>query len=295
MNWNNLRFFLAVARTGKLNNAAKRLGVDHTTVSRRITSLEKELEEQLFVRLPKGYLLTQAGEKLMPYAEKMESESLALQAEIAGQDTVMSGTVRLATPEGIGSQFISPRLHSFFARYPKIELELVAESRTVSLSKREADIAITLSRPRQGKMLISKIASYRLKLYAANSYLSKQAPIITSNDLKGHPFIAYVNDLQSYPELKLLEDRVPNPEVIFRCTNVTGQAQAAASGLGFALLPAFIADKISGLTALFPEEIYLERDIWMLVHEDVRPLARVESVYSYLQTLFKQEKTLLWG
>lgn len=295
MNWNNIRYFLAVARTGKVSTAAKRLSVDHTTVSRRISSLEGELGESLFNRLPRGYQLTEAGERLLPFAEQMESQSLALRADISGKTTLTTGTVRVASPEGLGSQFICNHLNSFYARHPEIELELVAEMRAISLSKREADIALTLTPPRRGRLKVVKAASYRLKLYASTGYISKQRPIVRPIDLKGHPFIAYINDLQPYPELNQLEDRLPDPRVIFRCTNVTGQINAVINGMGLALLPAFMADEVATLVPLFPDQIFQDRDLWLIVHEDLRPIARVDAVYSYLRDLFSQQKQKLLG
>lgn len=295
MNWNNVRYFLAVARSGQLSAAAKRLGVDHTTVARRVSSLEQELGEPLFNRLPRGYQLTSAGERLMPFAEQMESQSLAMLAHISGDNSQTTGAVRLATPEGLGSQFICDHLNAFHQQFPGIELELVAETRTISLSKREADLALTPSPPRHGRLKMRKAGKYRLGLYASAHYLNKHAPIVEPDDLSGHAFIAYINDLQPYPELQMLEDRIPNPKVIFRCTNVTGQARAAASGMGLALLPCFIANRVPELVPLFKDEIYLDRDLWLLVHEDLRPLARVDAVHQYLTTLLRSEQKMLLG
>ena len=142
--WDDLRFFLAVARSGRLTAAARRLGADHATVSRRITSLEESLKAKLFERRPQGYTLTAHGERLLAKAESMETEALAIQSDIGGADMALSGTVRIGAPDGFGTYFLAPRLASLSKAYPGLELQLIAMPRLLSLSKREADVAITL-------------------------------------------------------------------------------------------------------------------------------------------------------
>src|SRR5689334_17776491 len=149
--WDDLRFFLAVARAGRLTVAARRLGADHATVSRRITSLESALKATLFERRPQGYTLTAHGERLVVAAEAIESQALAASSDIAGADLALSGTVRIGAPDGFGTTFLAPRTRVLIERYPDLEVQLVAMPRLLSLSKREADIAISLSPPKEGK------------------------------------------------------------------------------------------------------------------------------------------------
>jgi len=293
--WNDLRYFLELARRGKLSAAAMRLGVDHTTVARRIAALEDKLGIKLFNRENRAYSLSEEGRRLLSYAEKMEANSLALLDEVTPASSGPVGTVRLATPEAFGSQFLARNCTSFHDRHPGINLELVAETRLMSLSKREADAAITLARPAHGRVVSEKLGDYRLRLYAAPAYLQKHPPIVRLGDLKQHHFIWYVDDLLPIPELQMLDKAISDPHVIFRTTSVTGQAHAAETGLGIALLPCFVADRMKALTTVLPREISVMRELWLTVHEDLRAHAHMESVVNFLTTLVTSERRTLVG
>ena len=293
--WNDLRYFLEVARRGKLSAAALRIGVDHTTVSRRIVALEEQLGVTLFLRKNRTYSLSDEGRRLLSYAEKMEQNSLELMDEITPTSKGLTGTVRLATPEAFGSQFLAPHCISFHSRHPAVTLELVAETRQHSFTKREADIAITLARPQHGRIKSEKITDYRLRLYAAPAYLQKHPPIVQLSDLKHHHFIWYVDELLPVPELRLLDKAIPNPNVIFRTTNVTGQARAAESGLGIALLPCYVADKIKGLTTVLPREISVMRELWLSTHIDATPQPHIDAAEAFMSTLIASERTAMLG
>ncbi|WP_286828674.1 MULTISPECIES: LysR family transcriptional regulator [Kordiimonas] len=293
--WNDMRYFLELARRGKLAAAALRLGVDHTTVSRRIAALEKELGVELFDRENRAYKLNSDGRRLMAYAEKMEASSLALMDEVAPVASGPQGTVRLSTPEAFGSQFLVRHCMGFRQRNPGITLELVAETRSLNLSRREADAAITLARPSHGRIVSEKAGVYRLRLYAAPSYLQQHPPIVSLPDLKHHHFIWYVDDLLPLPELQMLDKAISDPHVIFRTTSVTGQANAAEAGLGIALLPCYLADRIKGLTPVLPSEISVLRDLWLVVHDDLRPEAHMDRVCTFLTTLIASERRTLLG
>ena len=160
--WDDLRFFLAVARSGRLTAAARRLGADHATVSRRITSLEESLKAKLFERRPQGYTLTAHGERLLVRAENMETDALAIQSDIGGADMALAGTVRIGAPDGFGTVFLAPRLAKLAGVYPGLELQLIAMPRLLSLSKREADVAITLAPPKEGKVVARKLSDLSL-------------------------------------------------------------------------------------------------------------------------------------
>ncbi len=174
-NWNDLKSFLAVARTGKLTSAARSLGADHATVSRRLVSLEEAMHVRLFERHPTGYTLTAQGERLLPLAESMESMALTAYAELANSNLSVSGAVRIGSPDGFGSYFLAPRIGDLCRQHPALEVQLIAMPRIFSLSKREADIAIGLARPQEGRLSARKLTDYHLKLYASRSYLESGA------------------------------------------------------------------------------------------------------------------------
>lgn len=293
--WNDLRYFLELARRGKLSAAALRLGVDHTTVARRISALEDKLGVPLFTRANRTYEITEEGRRLLKHAEQMEHSSLALMDDVTPTSTGPVGTVRLATPEAFGSQFLARHCTSFHDRHPGINLELVAETRLMSLSKREADAAITLAKPAHGRVISEKLGDYRLRLYAAPAYLQKHPPIVRLTDLKQHHFIWYVDDLLPIPELQMLDKAISDPNVIFRTTSVTGQAHAAETGLGIALLPCFVADRMKALTTVLPREISVMRELWLTVHEDLKGHAHMQSVMDFISTLVTSERRALVG
>src|SRR5215213_966441 len=212
--WDDLRFFLAVARAGRLTVAARRLGADHATVSRRISALESALKAKLFERRPQGYTLTAHGERLLTKAEAMETEALAASSEIGGADLAISGIVRIGTPDGFGTTFLAPRIAAFAAQYPDLEIQLIAMPRLLSLSKREADVAVSLAPPREGKIVARKLTDYRLGLYATADYLGRHPAVAAAGDLHDHEMIGYIDDLIFTPEL---DSRGPDARDGSRC------------------------------------------------------------------------------
>jgi DNA-binding transcriptional LysR family regulator len=232
--WNNLRTFLAVARSGRLTAAAARLGADHTTVGRRIAALEQSLKAKLFNRSPTGYSLTPQGERLLARAEQMESVALSAQTEVGGADLSVSGTVRIGAPEGFGSYFLAPRMSALAETHPELEIQLVAIPGVLSLSKREADIAIALSPPREGRLLARKLTDYRLGLYAARSYLEARPPLLTRADMQGHRFIGYIEDLLYAPELDYMAAPDVDISVRLKSSNLIAQLRATVAGAGYA-------------------------------------------------------------
>ncbi len=293
--WNDLKYFLALSRQGKLVRAAVRLQVDHTTVSRRIAALEKQLDVRLFDKSPNGYQLTDAGLRLLPLAEQIETRSNRLYREIAGKDARLSGTVRVATPEALGSQVIARHITEFKQQHPDIEIELVAETRRMSLSKREADIAISFSRPDSGRLIAWKLCDYRLRLFASRDYLAGYPPIKSIDDLSQHDFVSYIEDLIEMPELRFFDNTIKNAHVVFRSTNVSAQFNAILEGLGLGLVHCFMAQRENRLQVILPEQVSVERTYWLLVHEDLRHVARVDAVCQFLTRILRQDPALMMG
>lgn len=293
--WNDLRYFLELSRQGKLVKAALRLQVDHTTVSRRIASLEKQLQARLFDKSPTGYQLTDAGMRLLPMAEKIESQSNNLYQALSGKDARLSGTVRISTSEGIGAQVIARHIGEFRAEHPDIEIELMADTRRTSLSKREADIAITLSRPESGRLKGWKLCDYRLKLYGSRDYLANHPKIENVDDLAQHDFVSYIDDLIEMPELRYFESTLKNSHVVFRSTNLSAQYNAIRSGVGLGLVHCFMAANDPQMVAVLPDEILVQRSFWLMVHEDLRDVARVDAVCRFITGLLRDNEALMMG
>lgn len=293
--WNDLKYFLALSRQGKLVRAAVRLQVDHTTVSRRISALEKQLDVRLFDKSPNGYQLTDAGLRLLPLAEQIETRSNRLYREIAGKDARLSGTVRVATPEALGSQVIARHITEFKQQHPDIEIELVAETRRMSLSKREADIAISFSRPDSGRLIAWKLCDYRLRLFASRDYLAAYPPITSIDDLAQHDFVSYIEDLIEMPELRFFDNTIKNAHVVFRSTNVSAQFNAILEGLGLGMVHCFMAQRENRLQVVLPGQVSVERTYWLVVHEDLRHVARVDAVCQFLTRILSQDPALMMG
>ena len=293
--WNNLRAVLAVARTGRLTAAAARLGADHATVSRRIAALEHGLRARLFDRSPGGYALTAHGEKLMPTAEAMESLAVAAQAEVGEADLAVTGAVRIGAPEGFGSYFLAPRMAALADRHPELEIQLVAIPGLVSLSKREADIAVTLSPPREGRLLTRKLTDYRLSLYGAHAYLDARPPIRTRADMGLQRFIGYIEDLLYAPELDYMEAPDVDIHVRLKSSNLIAQLQATLAGAGLCVLPDFIAAAEPGLVKVLPNDVGLTRSLWLVTHQDLKGLARIRAVTDFMVEAVKDARTVFAG
>ena len=203
--------------------------------------------------------------------------------------------MRVAAPEALGSQVIARHVTSFCRGHPDIEIELVAETRRTSLSKREADIAISFSRPESGRLIAWKLCDYRLRLYATRDYLANHAPISRVEDLSQHGFVSYIEDLIEMPELRFFDSTIKNAHVVFRSTSVSAQYNAILDGLGLGLVHCFMAQREKRLQVVLPEQISVERTYWLLVHEDLRHVARVDAVCKFLTGLLSENSALMMG
>jgi DNA-binding transcriptional LysR family regulator len=281
--WNDLRVLLAVGRTGKLSAAAIKLRADHATVSRRISALEDALQVKLLERRSTGVTLTEQGQKLMQAAEAMESLALAGMADLQQSELKISGAVRIGAPEGFGSYFLAPRLGALCDRHPELEIELVAMGAVFSLSKREADIAVGLTRPEQGRLFSRKLTDYRLGLYAARNYFDSRPEIAKIADLKNHRIIGYIEDLIFSSELSNMFAQADVPPPRLRSSNLIAQMKAAVSGAGLCMLPAFIAQNHAQLRPVLANEVAARRTFWLTVHADLRDLARVRETSNFIE------------
>ena len=295
IDWDDFRFVLAIVRGGSVSAAAKQLGVDHATVIRHVDRLERVLSAKLFDRRKTGYLLTEAGQRVADSAEALESTIVSNQEAVGGSRAHLPGTVRLGAPDGFGSHFLAPRLVKFADRYPELDLQLVATARLFSLSKREADIAISLSMPTEGRIVGRKLLDYRLGLYAAPAYLDRFPTIASRNDLPEHRFVGYIEELLFTPELDYLPLVTPKVSAKFRSANLIAQLNATIAGFGIAVLPHFMATAYPGLRPILPDEISISRSFWLLMHADSKDLARIRAVADYIYETVESERSLFSG
>jgi DNA-binding transcriptional LysR family regulator len=290
--WDDLRYFAEVARAKSLSGAASKLGVSHTTVARRVQALEGSLKARLFEKTPTGYVPTPAGKQIILLAEQVESICISAMETVAGQDTVLTGAVRVAAPEGFGSQFIGKRLDRFYKEYSGIDLEIVTSTQFVSISKHDADIVITFSRPRAGRLVARKLTDYAFRLYGSREYLKQFRPIRHIEDLREHTLIGFVNDLIS-PQLNYFDELLPDARTKLRSSNINGQLSAVEAGLGLAVLPCYMATGLTGLDVVLPEEVAVTRSFWISMHENMRHIRRVMAVWDWIQEVVKEERALL--
>lgn len=278
MNWDDYRFFLAVARSGRLSVAGRQLGVDHATVGRRIKALEGALAANLFDRSPQGYRLTDAGQRLVDIAEDMETAAIGATAEIGGKDKIVSGTVRVGAPEGVAAYVLAEAATEICRAHPQLELQIVALPRTFSLSKREADVAIAVSAPSSGRLKFRRIADYTLHLYATRAYLARHAPIATIDDLKKVRGIGYVPEYIYDKELDYIPLISPAIKPHLTSTSVHVQLAATLADGGLCVLHDFMAAQYPQLVRVLPDEVSFTRAFWFIVHEDYARLERIRVV-----------------
>ncbi|WP_157017895.1 LysR family transcriptional regulator [Mesorhizobium xinjiangense] len=282
--WDDLQFFLAVARTGQLSAAARKLRTNHATVSRRIDRLENALATKLFERNPRGYLLTSAGEKLVERAEAMEREATVVESDVAGAATSVSGVVRISTLEGFGNFFLADRLPDLAQSLPGLSIELLIIQQIVSLSRREADISVSLSPTGTGSHHCEKVTLYRLFLYATRDYLENHPPVRRRSDLAAHRFIGYIEDMIFTPGLDYHREILPGSRAFYQSSSIHAQLAATRKGLGLCVMPHFMARHYPDLVPVLPKEIHLDRHYWCIVHQDVAYTPRIRMLTDFIKT-----------
>lgn len=280
--WDDLRIFLAVARARKVAPAARALGIDATTIGRRLTRLAGGLGAPLFETIGGERRLTARGEALLTHAETIESAALSAMGEVAGDARSLSGQVRLSVAEGFASWVLAPALPAFHHANPDIRVDLVTASGFLNPSKREADMAVMLARPRTGRLVAAKLDDYRLGLYAARAYLAQHRAPVRLDELRRHSLVGYVPEFIYAPELDYLGEIGSGLDARLRSTSINVQHRMVAAGAGIGVLPAFIADRDASLQPVLPA-IGISRSFWLVTHSDVRRLARIEAVATWLK------------
>ncbi len=290
--WDDVRFFLAVAREGTLTGAARRLRTDHTTVGRRIRTLEESLLAKLFDRHTTGYTLTPLGDAFLKHAERMEGVAVSAQAVLEEMNRPMSGVVRVGATDGFGAYFIAPRLGKLSELHPDLEVHLLAMPRIVNLSRREADLAIGLAQPEEGRLYSRKLMDYELGIYGSSQYLGRHDAIKRVEDLRKHSFISYIDELIYAKELNYIPRVDPQIRPALKSSNPIAQLKAVISGCGLCVLPCFMADPEPALQRVLRDKIVLQNTFWLITHEDLRRLSRVRMVADFIYREVNAEKQL---
>jgi DNA-binding transcriptional LysR family regulator len=302
LDWQDIQIFLEVARSQRLTDAARRLGLDHSTLSRRTRRFEQKLNTQLFERSTHGYHLTEAGQQLLAHAEEMARHAFEAGESLTDKNHQISGQIRLGVTEGFGTWVIAPLLSAFCARHPGVTLDLLALPRVVNLSRHEADLAITVERPVSPGLVISRLCDYRLRLYGSAGYLSRHGRPARLAELGAHRLVGYVDDLIFSEQLSYLEPLLdpavvghPGPHFAMRSTSVTTQHAACLHGAGLAVLPCFMAETSAALVKVLEEEVAIDRQFWITARQEQRRLARVRLLWEFLREALEANRAFLMG
>ncbi|POR50280.1 LysR family transcriptional regulator [Paraburkholderia eburnea] len=273
--WENLRFFVAVAQTGSLSAAARQLKVDHATVGRRLSALEAELKLRLVDRLPRACQLTAAGRQIADLAQRMEAEAFAVERLARAVQAPMSGKVTISVPPVLASNFFASTLRAFSQRHPGIQLAIASEAQRVSLGRREADLAVRLARPDEPRNATRKLGTMPFALYASRDYAQAAQPAEWA-------FIAYEARLAGMPHEQWLRAAAGERPVVCEVSDITTQLAVARTGIGVAGLPVFMGDADPALQRLPWSGEAFSRDIWLVVHDDLRHSPPIRAVIDFV-------------
>lgn len=280
--WDDLRLVLAIARAGNLAAAAAALGVNHSTIFRRLNALERQLDSKLFERLATGYRTTQSGVRLIEAAERMETEAFALDRELTGRDTRLSGQLRVTCSETLGLCILTGEIARFRAAHPGIVVELSVDNRMLDLSRREADVALRAMRPAQGELFGRKLSDLHWAVYASESYLRSRRAPKTVADLEQHTIIGWAEAAPHTKAVVWFARNVPPTTIGFRSNTLVNQWTAAMEGLGIAILPTYLAAGAPGLVRLFGPLETLVTELWIITHRSLKDTARVRSFMDFV-------------
>jgi DNA-binding transcriptional LysR family regulator len=282
LDWDDLRYFLAVAQAGSLSAAARSLGVAQPTVGRRINAFERSLGARLFVATPAGQNLSPTGRRLLQHAEQMEQDALAAERSVSGRDAGVSGPVCVTASEWLIESVLAPLLGPLLSRHPELQLELLAEAKHLSLVRREADIALRPSRFEQQEVVQREIAVVAFGLYASDMYLAEHGSPDFERQCEGHLLIGMSEALGKVPDVTWLPQIAARARVVVRANGREPMVKLAAAGLGLTCLPRFLGDAAPGLRRLDTPPPAPERQLWLGVHRDARAVPRVRACARFL-------------
>lgn len=292
--WDDARMFLAVARAGQMLGAARTLGINQATLSRRMAALEAALGAKLLARRTHGSELTDAGAELLETLERVETEMLSVQARLQGAEAAAAGVVRIGAPDGFGVGFLAPRLAVLAERHPALTVQIVPTPRGFSLSRREADLAVMVGRPERGRLAARKLVDYVLGLYASPGYLLANPAPDRPADLARHRLVGYVDDLIAAPSLNYAGEFLRGWRSRIELTSAIGQVAAVRAGAGIGVLHAYLVrdDCEAGRLVRVLPELQATRSYWLAVHENLRDVARVRAAASWLAEAVRRDAPL---
>jgi len=293
--WDDVRFFLAVARAGSLSAAARALRVGHVTVGRRITLLEQRLGVTLLNRTPDGFATTSAGEAILRQCTAMETAALDLERIAAGRDMLTTGLVRVTTTEAIAYQLVAPVIAALRRTHPELQVDLIVGVRSLDIARSDADLAVRLARPSASDLVCRRLGNVGFSLYASKRYLAKSGTPKRGQGLGGFDLISFTGAPAAMSPF-FMGESLDGARVALRCDNPLIQLKAAADGAGIAELACFLGDSSPELVRVWPNEAPARRTAWLILHQHLRRSARVRTVSAAITEAFsRQRKTLEQG
>ena len=273
MEWSDVRIFLAIARAGSLNGAARTIGQSQPTMGRRLKALENALGHALFQRGSEGFVLTDEGAALLPHAERMEEESLSFERELAGQEQELEGQIRVSSSDWFGVHLLTPVFAEFVQSHPRVMIELVTDARLFNLARREADLAFRIQPFAEPDVIQRRLMTIPYGLYAAKG---RSRPLAGGGS--GCALITLDAAYRDFPDARWLRQTLPKAHVAFTSNSRDAQARMCAAGAGVAVLPRPLGDNFGGLRCLKVDTPPPSRDVWVGYHRDLRRLRRLRAL-----------------
>lgn len=289
MHWDDLQFFLELARTGTLTAAARRLEVQHSTVARRIARFEREQGQPLFERSAVGYHLTEAGSALLKEAEQIAEAFARLRPERQSQSDQITGNVRIACTEGFTNYLAGRFLLSLRAAHPSIVVDLLVRPRRILMPRNDADIIINIDHPERGPYLVTRLLDYRLGLFASRGYLASHPPIRRQSDLRAHSFVSYTPEMEPARGLPTVEDVAHTLPPQLRSSSLIAQKMAVRLGYGIALFPHFVALNQPDLEHVLADQVVFRKTYYMSVAQEQRHVPRIAAVWDILKATYTED------
>lgn len=276
-NWNDLKLVLAIARGKSLGKGASLLGINHSTAFRNLNALEARIGARLFERLPGGlYETTTVGEQVARTAERMETEANALDREVTGSDARLIGTLRVTASETLAYSVLTRQLSKFREAHPGIIVEMLIDNRLFDLSRREADVALRVARPKEPDLFGKRLAAIGWTVYGAGRFASRSGESLEA--LRELPFVGWSDAITGVAAAEWLAQTVSPRQVVYRANSLINQFCAAREGMGLAVLPCYLADSEPSLVRMLPDPVAeLERELWIVTHEDLKNTARIRA------------------
>jgi len=292
--WDDIRFFLAVAHAGSLSGAARVLSVGHVTVGRRVALLERRLAVKLLNRTPEGFSITPAGQAILGRCIAMESAALDVERIAAGRDSLAAGTVRLTTTEALAHRVVAPAIATVRKSHPALQVDLMVGVRTLDIARRDADLAVRFARPTAPELVCRKLGEVGYSLYASRRYLARRGSPKRGAGLGEYDLITFTGAPAATSPF-FMGETLEGARVAVRCDSPLIQLQAAVQDVGLVELACFLGDECADLVRIWPDEPPAIRTAWLVVHQDLRRSARIRVVTSAIVEAFRRQSDTLRG